>query len=502
MLIVMKEKILLFIGLLLLSCNQDTLISVSEVNVKKNNNDFSDLVRKWWIEYSVIDSLCFTILKNDKNFTDLCDDMELIWCDSIWKNMEYDSLKNNYSKKYNKLLEYGEEMGISNILRYKEEYCKETDSLQTKSIVIIGECELKDIWKATQIVCSTAYEAGYSRYVKMLGCCERRFRSSVEQSYVYLPDANIYMMELYHEVMWNNSDGWDCPMFVNVMDCIGIEPHERARTLRDLSNRITFITNKVAMTPDFWVSCTCKNEASNDDIYKSDHEDPWAAYNNEEVKPQEVDCSDQANRNKQMVRYFFRKFADNGLLWFLDEYKAASVEYSLSLNRNMITGSFIRTALSTDNDPQHVKFRYRMDTIRTVATLHNHPTGNPHSMTDVLSLAKYNIRTQRSLETSLVCTSDGSVYVLYVEDPDKVEAFYRIYENQKASLDLRYSENVKKINKQIREDMEFCDISMYALTAVLDDTDSGIRMIKYDGKDFKQKNAHDDGLIISMKTCK
>lgn len=50
--------------------------------------------------------------------------------------------------------------------------------------------------------------------------------------------------------------------------------------------------------------------------------------------------------------------------------------------------------------------------------------------------------------------------------------------------------------------MEFCDISMYALTAVLDDTDSGIRMIKYDGKDFKQKNAHDDGLIISMKTCK
>lgn len=85
MLIAMKEKILLFIGLLLLSCNQDTLISVSEVNVKKNNNDFSDLVRKWWIEYSVIDSLCFTILKNDKTFTDLCDDMELIWCDSICK---------------------------------------------------------------------------------------------------------------------------------------------------------------------------------------------------------------------------------------------------------------------------------------------------------------------------------------------------------------------------------------------------------------------------------
>lgn len=64
----------------------------------------------------------------------------------------------------------------------------------------------------------------------------------------------------------------------------------------------------------------------------------------------------------------------------------------------------------------------------TEAAVHNHPRSNPPSISDVLTLAKMNKRSDGKFESSFIVSKTGPIYVLQVTD--KAYNFYELYTPQ------------------------------------------------------------------------
>lgn len=123
----------------------------------------------------------------------------------------------------------------------------------------------------------------------------------------------------------------------------------------------------------------------------------------------------------------------------------------------------------------------------TVSTIHSHPNKTPPSGVDLLDLAGW--YTDYSIcESSYIYTEDG-IYMLYVEDGDKVKSFYAEHAGSASApgasvLDMFKSGTelskiwIKAYGTDFRDFSNGYERHMMALAELLRQTDSGIRILK------------------------
>ena len=123
----------------------------------------------------------------------------------------------------------------------------------------------------------------------------------------------------------------------------------------------------------------------------------------------------------------------------------------------------------------------------TVSTIHSHPNKTPPSGVDLLDLAGW--YTYYSIcESSYIYTEDG-IYMLYVEDGDKVKSFYAEHAGSASApgasvLDMFKSGTelskiwIKAYGTDFRDFSNGNERHMMALAELLRQTDSGIRILK------------------------
>ena len=158
---------------------------------------------------------------------------------------------------------------------------------------------------------------------------------------------------------------------------------------------------------------------------------------------------------------------------FIDKYKNSKVEWGAAYIEK--DGKIKLDTIMTNNAPAKVSIRTSAETI---ATIHNHPSGNGPSMADVQILAKQTLIF--NLRTICVCTASDKIFALHVVNPAAVEFFYQNYcdslgiENMKMMKE-EYTNTLKKYD---RENYNSVQASLYALSTVLHLTGSGMEVLE------------------------
>lgn len=171
---------------------------------------------------------------------------------------------------------------------------------------------------------------------------------------------------------------------------------------------------------------------------------------------------------------------------FLNKYRNAGVEYSVSLDNE--NGKYTMTEPYTENKLDNVPLRFGE---YTEATVHNHPRSNPPSISDVLTLAKMNKRSDGKFESSFIVPKTGPIYVLQVTNKDKASKFYDLYENKSDELTTKRTEYLAWLVSNGGGTFPEKEFDGYSLAAILQEMDCGISLLQVEGdsRSFKQMEA-------------
>lgn len=255
----MKKLFFSILGLLfLLSCQKNDIKAPPEEPDNPTKGNFQE----WW-NNRIIDENTIKFLLNDPQFTTLCDSLNKeIMINRLQQGEQIDSIIKNYPLYLYELINYGTEHNIPDILLYKNHYLKSLYP-KTKEIIVEGACLLKDSWITAHHTCTFAYEVGYNIY-RARGCCEYRFRKSIQESMIHLPQSNYNIMTLYSYVSDPFRLNNECEYYVDLLDMLGIPKYERKNRLLELDNNIEEIIMAIAQNPQFWASCNCTNIGGGD----------------------------------------------------------------------------------------------------------------------------------------------------------------------------------------------------------------------------------------------
>ena len=171
---------------------------------------------------------------------------------------------------------------------------------------------------------------------------------------------------------------------------------------------------------------------------------------------------------------------------FLNKYRNAGVEYSVSLDNE--NGKYTMTEPYTVNKLDNVPLRFGKN---TEAAVHNHPGSNPPSISDVLTLAKMNKRSNGKFESSFIVPKTGPIYVLQVTDKDKASKFYDLYENKSDELTTKRKDYLIWFIRNGGVSFPEKEFDGYSLAAILQEIDCGISLLQVEGdsRSFKQMEA-------------
>ena len=508
----MKKQYIIILWLILLASCQE-----KEVPAPSNESPI-ETFQDWWARINVIDKDVLEILVKDPEFIRLCNDLDK---EKLIKELNegilIDSVFKNYPHSLHQLIDLGLKHGVTNILNYKDYYLARLYP-QCKDVIVEGECELKNIWIATHKTCRMAYEEGLFRFKTYQGCCTDRFKRSIENAMVFIPEAGTDICTLFGYVVDPALLNYECEYYANIFDLLNIDKNQRKNALLKLEREIEGIIVQISLTPTLWVSCPWHQKGSGSSSHQggTDTNDnipiewptgfpPTPDHFDKEYPPQTLDPNYEEKVTLKMTEELLIELYENAnLQWFLDQYTGSEYEHAMSFKRNLKTGKYSRTEPRTDKNSSNVTFETNYsDDNPTVSVIHTHPDGGPHSIHDVLTLANMNIKSEGLLSTSIVGTKDN-LYTLYVKDPVKAQAFHKLHSNNYQSLTKYYQNSVALINNQLGGTaMDIDDMFLFAKAAVLDAYNTGIVILKQDqnGKQIQYK-AHYNDYIIEMSIIK
>lgn len=215
-----------------------------------------------------------------------------------------------------------------------------------------------------------------------------------------------------------------------------------------------------------------------------------------------MDCDPKATANANVANNVIDGATAAGLDEFLRLYRFAEYEHAQTIE--VKDGVYSLGEIETEGKPSSVKFSF---TGNSVAVIHNHPGGTPHSVTDVLELAEACADARLKVRSMYVCTGE-EVYAIVVEDLTQAVNFHNEHVDdalKKATLYTRHKSLVAEFVRKTPLGVEQSESTMYALAALLDKYQTGIRILRQDGDgttQFKQKTVADESGRIFFQSCK
>ena len=172
---------------------------------------------------------------------------------------------------------------------------------------------------------------------------------------------------------------------------------------------------------------------------------------------------------------------------FLDKYRSANIEWSISLNE-IQENTFATTDAHTDNQTNTIRTQY---TPNTVAAIHNHPGGYPPSYTDVFALVNIHEKHRKFQYQFVAPKNSNFIYCLYLTDFEKAKQLRNKYKENPTL----FQEEEKKLLRWLISNgggaFPESEFAAYALAGVLQQEDSGIVLLQLNGTsgEFKQLHA-------------
>lgn len=220
---------------------------------------------------------------------------------------------------------------------------------------------------------------------------------------------------------------------------------------------------------------------------------------------QRIDCALSAGENVASVQAIYRAFNNAGLQSFINAHINDNIEWGVALNYNSQTGTYgLDVGRSGTPTSVSILITYGQN-VNSVATFHTHPaTGMPQSITDLKSLLTSNQWTDGNTHTSIVAVQQNPgippiIYALQIEDQAAANTFVGIFNDQ---LKNQMEQEVQDLFIEIyKADQSLDESYAYALSYLLSKYNTGVRILKYESGDFKQKETTIDGNTIIRVTC-
>lgn len=222
--------------------------------------------------------------------------------------------------------------------------------------------------------------------------------------------------------------------------------------------------------------------------------------------PQKTNCDMVSINNGSNTSFHWLKFNELDIeSIFLDKYRSANIEWSISLNE-IQENTFATTDAHTDNQTNTIRTQY---TPNTVAAIHNHPGGYPPSYTDVFALVNLHEKYHKFQYQFVAPKNSNFIYCLYLTDFEKAKQLRNKYKENPTL----FQEEEKKLLRWLISNgggaFPESEFAAYALAGVLQQEDSGIVLLQLNGTsgEFKQLHAtvKTDGKNITnivYKICK
>lgn len=162
---------------------------------------------------------------------------------------------------------------------------------------------------------------------------------------------------------------------------------------------------------------------------------------------------------------------------FVDAVKDSKYEHgSVYYNSD---GKHTLSPLQTDNSTSSVNLSLRPGAI---ATLHNHPSGFPPSITDIMGAGKMAGLCPGYKGSLIYDSNTGGFYIIGIEDAKKAAAFTSDYESQIDSS-TNWFKISSEIDKYLKDKNDFSKMGnifeqIYQLADILKKFDSGMRLIE------------------------
>lgn len=224
------------------------------------------------------------------------------------------------------------------------------------------------------------------------------------------------------------------------------------------------------------------------------------------VPIEEQDCSESGIRNASGAQMMYNAFNNAGLQDFINAHINDNVEWGVALNYNSQTGTY-EFGQDAKGETGNVKIITTQGPyVNSIALFHTHPaSGQPHSITDVIGLISVNQSTKGRTTTSLIAILQGTemepiIYAIQIQDPATANSFvYNLNDDTKKQMqqDLQ-----SMFNNIYQVDQSLDESYAYALSYLLDQYHTGVRILKYENGGFKQKETTLQNNTFIRTTCK
>ena len=220
-------------------------------------------------------------------------------------------------------------------------------------------------------------------------------------------------------------------------------------------------------------------------------------------QPQQIECGQQAAANMLSTGHNWNLFMAQGLnSIFLEPYRSASVEYTVTLNQ-LRNGGYEITDPYTENHPNQVSQSTTWGTsINSIAYIHNHPNNSLPSCRDIANLAIANSVSNGVFTTSYIVCANGDTFAIQVENEAVAANFANRYYGNNAMQNSFMSELLNQAGLFVGQGMSSSEAHIYAMAYLLNVENSGIKLLVLENGRFIQKDASQGILSITMTTCK
>lgn len=222
------------------------------------------------------------------------------------------------------------------------------------------------------------------------------------------------------------------------------------------------------------------------------------------VRPiQEKDCGGQAGENAANAQAIYGAFNDAGLQDFINSKIDLSNEWSASLNYDSRNGTY-SIGNEREGNGGHVTPGYTGGDTYTTALVHTHPSsGMPQSIADVASLINIRQSTGQTTTSFVAIRQENAppiIYAIQIENSAQADAFYANYGD---ALKNQITNESQSIFTDINKAGGAMDESYaYAMSYLLDKYNTGVKILKCENGNFKQKETTISGNTIIRSTCK